>query len=135
VCASHFVQRREYGNESAQDCRAFLATRQLETGGSHGTVAPQLVDRVTAGTVGFSFNAPFTIPVSPGTTSTVLIIQTNATNFEPGAANIIDGSVASVGAFAPSGTTTRPTPEPSSLMLFGTGLLTVAGALRRKLLS
>jgi hypothetical protein len=94
----------------------------------NGTVAPALVDRLSSGTVGFSFNF-----FPPGETSTVLMIQTNATHFAPGKTNIIDGSVATVDSFEPTGRTV--TPEPSSVVLFGTGLLTAAGALRRRLLS
>ena len=63
----------------------------------------------------------------------VLMIQTNATDFASGRTNIIDGSVATVDTFEPTGRTV--TPEPSSVVLFGTGLLTAAGALRRRLLS
>ena len=94
----------------------------------NGSVAPELVDRVSPGTVGFSFNF-----FPPGETSTVLVIQTNASVFAPGKTNIIDGSVASVDTLEPTGRAV--TPEPSSVVLFGTGLLTAAGALRRRLLS
>jgi hypothetical protein len=89
----------------------------------NGTVAPQLVDRLSAATVGFSFNAPLTLVIAPGETSTVLIIETDATQFTAGTANIIDGSVATVDAFEPA---SSPTPEPVSALLMGTGLLSIA---------
>ena len=42
------------------------------------------------------------------------------------------GTIASE-AFTISGTTTGTTPEPSAIMLFGSGILGLAGVLRRKL--
>jgi hypothetical protein len=90
----------------------------------NGTVAPELVDRVSAGTVGFSFNAPLTLLIGPGQTSTVLIIQTDATLFTAGKVNIIDGGAATVEGFEPVATTVVP--EPTSLLLFGSGLLALS---------
>jgi len=67
-----------------------------------GTAAPQLVDRVLPGdSIGFTFNAPVALPIAPGQTSTVLEVQTNATHFGVGNANINDGGVTTVVGFAP----------------------------------
>lgn len=89
-----------------------------------GTVAPELVDRVSADVVGFSFNAPLTVLIGPGQTSTVLIIETNATNFTAGNVNLIDGSVSQVSAFQP---TTVPEPTSFTLLGLGIGLTILAG--------
>lgn len=89
----------------------------------NGTVAPQLVDRVTADVVGFTFDS--TSPISPGTVSTVLVIETNATRYTAGDVNIIDGGVVSVNAFAP---TAVPEPTTGALAI---GLLSL-GCLRRR---
>lgn len=89
-----------------------------------GTVTPQLVDRVSADVVGFSFNAPLSLLVAPGTTSVPLAIETDAINFKAGTANIIDGHVASVAAFAPASPSTVP--EPASVLLSSMGLLSMA---------
>ena len=93
-----------------------------------GTVSPQLVDRVSADVVGFSFNAPSTNPISPGQTSTVLVIETNATNFTAGNVNLIDGDVSRVAAFQPTAI-----PEPASLTLLsiGIGFVAFAGVARK----
>jgi hypothetical protein len=92
-----------------------------------GSVAPEFVDRVSPGnTVGFSFNAPAFLPVAPGQTSNVLIIETDATNFkEAGNLNIIDGGVTTVTAFEP--TASPSVPEPNFLLLLCIGLLALAG--------
>jgi hypothetical protein len=98
----------------------------------NGSVSPELVDRVSPGdSIGFSFNAPLTELIGPGQTSTVLIIETNATNFTAGDLNIIDGGVSTVAAYEPAAAVT--TPEPGTLVLFGGGLLGMAGLIRRKL--
>lgn len=88
----------------------------------NGTVAPQLVDRSSAGdTIGFSFTAPLFEPVGAGATSTVLVIETNAKKFAAGNANIIDGGVTTVAAFEP----VAAVPEPASwaMMIIGAGAI------------
>ena len=99
----------------------------------NGIVAPGLVDRNTASTVGFGFAVPplFAL-IGPGQASTVLIIQTNATSFQLGNANVIDGQAISTDAFGPAGGT-PPVPEPSSIILMGCGLAGMVRVIRKKL--
>jgi hypothetical protein len=98
-----------------------------------GTVAPVTADRNAGGDiVDFSFLPPDSAKIQPGQTSTVLVISTDATHFTSGNVSVIGGGVATVSAFEPTGAA-MPTPEPSSLLLLGTGLLSALGVLRRKL--
>jgi hypothetical protein len=91
-----------------------------------GTVQPVTADRNGAGSVvGFNFSPPDSAKVLPGTTSSVLVISTNATSYQPGDLSIIDGGTQTLPAFQPA------VPEPMSFMLLGSGLLCL-GLLRRK---
>src|SRR5262249_35916040 len=90
-------------------------------GFADGTVAPVTGDRNSpAGdVVGFSFNPPDSAKILPGTTSNVLVISTNATRFQQGTVNIIDGGVTSVAAFEPQ----AAVPEPSQVLWLSMGLI------------
>jgi hypothetical protein len=114
------------------DFAPFLTDASYQVPLALGALPPTLIDRPTASTIGFSFfGAPLGPGVlAPGTTSALLVVQTNASLFAPSLASIIDGSVATVATFAP----TAPIPEPSAIGLAGLGVLgAVASRRRRKL--
>jgi hypothetical protein len=98
----------------------------------NGTVVPVTADRNSVGdVVGFSFNPPDAAKIQPGQTSLVLVISTDATLFKAGNVSLIDGGTTTVASFEPTGSPLL-TPEPSSLLLLGTGLLGSASVIRRK---
>ena len=120
------------GRVTATDFAGFMTDVGYTASGSsipgglfvNGSVPPGLVDRNTASTVGFGFAVPplFAL-VPPGASSSVLIIETNATHFTAGQASVIDGKATTVDALGPVAGSTVP--EPGSLLLFGAGLLSV----------
>jgi hypothetical protein len=97
-----------------------------------GLVAPSRVDRSTGlgTTVGWDFDgAPVGLgKISPGSTTDLLVIQTNASQFLPTTANLIDGSIVTVSTFGPDITVIEP--EPSSLALIVLGGLGFAAKRR-----
>lgn len=84
---------------------------------------PNTVDRSPNGTsLGFNWLMP--AGVAPGECTPWLDVETNATSFTTGELSFIDGSTDTVRSYAPS------VPEPSSLILLGSGLFGLAEYLR-----
>lgn len=96
-----------------------------------GTV-PVFNDRSLVGdVVGFSFMNPmigFGI-IAPGGSSALLVLQTNAPDYQPTIASVIDGTVASVASWAPA------VPEPSSMLLAAVGAALAAWQWKRNRLA
>jgi len=98
------------------------------SGFAPGTIPAITADRTSNGRViGFNF-APMTL--SPGLTSFVLIVRTNAPLDTTGTVGVIDGIPFgdSTDFFGPFGSPAPPTPEPASLLLLG-GLSLGIGAM------
>ena len=87
-----------------------------------GGIAPTSVAANLNG--GYDFN--FATGLGNGSTSDFLYVQTNAKSFTLGTIGVIDNSAGSATAPIPA------TPEPSSLMLMGSGLVSAAGMFMRR---
>ncbi len=96
-----------------------------------GGVAPASIDRNVSGDViGFNFVPtpldPSTGFLTPGLSSALLVIQTDAPAFRESFANFIDGGVATTGTLA-------PVPEPGTMILVLSALVTMGGFRLRRL--
>jgi hypothetical protein len=95
--------------------------------GAAGPGSPQEADTTFTGdSIAYLFTPPDTDRIFPGTTSSLLVISTNATNFTAGLVSPHDGTGTDVAGFQPS----SGVPEPGSLVLIGGGLLALAGVRR-----
>jgi hypothetical protein len=89
-------------------------------------IIPVTADRdSSATTIGFDFGPPPGTRIPPGTVSAIMVISTNAAQFSPGNATVIDGGAVTVAAFQPFGPPVA-VPEPGAMLLMGSGLLTLA---------
>jgi hypothetical protein len=89
-----------------------------------GTIIPNEANRNTSGSVvGFDFDTPVSIP--PGATSQILVIRTNANDWGPGFASVINGSATTVASFG-------PVPEPATMAALGLGAIALIRRRRRK---
>jgi hypothetical protein len=100
-----------------------------------GDVIPSYVDRsVSGGTIGFSY-APYALgKLSPGKTSALLIVRTDATAYFPSVASVIDGLATQVDSFSPAIPVIN-LPEPGAIGLSIVGITAVAFFARRRKVS
>ena len=96
-----------------------------------GTIAPNLFDRLVNDVIGASFNnllgGPGSLPA--GSTSSIIVLQTNAPSFQGTFASLIDGLTTQVNTYAPSG---QPIPEPGTFVLAAIGIAALALVARRR---
>jgi hypothetical protein len=93
---------------------------------SSGGLQASFIDRSFDGsTIGFAFSGN---GIMPNMTSSIMWVKTDATNYTQGWLQVINGgSSPNRPSFQPA-----PVPEPTSMLLFGTGLLGFVGRLRKR---
>ena len=106
----------------------FLTDVSYQTPAPVGSIPPSLVDRLTGDVVGFSF-LPTVVGqgmLFPGTSSALMVVQTDAPTFTKSLAFVIDGDAVNVASYA-------PLPEPGSFCLAALGVICLSAyAWRRR---
>jgi hypothetical protein len=123
------VSSGEIDRLTVNDFAGFLVDSSYQTPAAGVTPTQMSRSGVTdaGNVVGFTFlGAPFGFGVlTPGSSSALLVVQTDATTFAPSVASVIDGHVTSVDSLAPGGPGAG-VPEPCSVVLAGIGLVAVS---------
>lgn len=112
------------GNFSGYATNVGYLTGSFGVFSNAGTVAPDTNgnSRTPSGsTVNFDFASNF---INPGSTTDILVVATDGTNVATGHLNLQDDGNATVNAL-------QPAPEPGSMLLLGSGLLSLATLRRR----
>jgi len=96
-----------------------------------GTALPGTVDRFAPGdTIGWSYTSAGSVNLSPGSTSIIMEVATNAKFFDAnGFAGASNGGIAGFHAFEPAAAS--GVPEPASAALIGLGMLAIGTLCRR----
>jgi hypothetical protein len=124
------VSASSFGGFTTEVGYATAAPSSNTAGFVAGTIIPTTIQRnATPGAV-VQWNYTSTTDIEPGTTSDILVVETNANASLPGLFSGLGDATATVTAYG--ATSLQTTPEPTTLVLFGSALIGL-GCIRKRI--
>jgi hypothetical protein len=125
------VSASSFGSYTTEVGYATAAPTVNTAGFTAGTIVPTTIQRNPPPGAVVQWNYTATA-IDPGTTSDIMVVETNANSYLPGLFSGLGDATATVTAYGATSLIVGGTPEPTTMVLFGSALLGL-GCIRKRI--